>query len=270
MSKIDQIITSELYKNIKDFFNNELSFFAASLSFYTIFALIPLLLIVLSIATSLPSFELYLDRIRDFILSNLMPTHTEAISGYLDSFMDNSLKSGTVGIIYVLLTSLMFFKNYEYLIAIIFETKRRDFWSALSVYWTLITLLPIGLLLSLFLSSEIQGVLDSNEYTNWVDFISIVPFLIIWLIFFIVYKISANMGISSKSALIASFLSSLIWSVSKFLFVYYVLYNKAYASIYGSFSMILFFFLWIYFSWIIILYGLSLTKILNDKEIDSQ
>ncbi len=269
VAKIKELLKYELIKDIRSFFDNELSFFAASLSFYTIFALIPLLLIVLSIATSLPSFDEYIDKIRELILSNLIPTHTDAIGKYLDSFMDNSFKSGTVGIIYVLFTSLMFFKNYEHIVAKIFATQTRDFWNALSIYWTLITLMPIGLLLSLYLSSEIQGVLDSNRYTSGINFASIVPFLIVWLLFFIVFKISANTETRVKAALIASFFSSVTWSISKMLFVYYVLYNKAYASIYGSFSMILFFFLWIYFSWIVILYGLSFTKLLNDRIVDS-
>ncbi|MGD9654678.1 MAG: hypothetical protein AB7U44_05730, partial [Sulfuricurvum sp.] len=39
--------------------------------------------------------------------------------------------------------------------------------------------------------------------------------------------------------------------------------NKSYATIYGSFSIVLFLFLWIYASWIIFVYGLKLCYLLN-------
>ena len=80
------------------------------------------------------------------------------------------------------------------------------------------------------------------------------------------YAISAKVKIHLKSALIASFIASLVWYISKNLFVYYVAYNKTYLTIYGSFSILLFFFLWIYFSWFIYLYGLKLCFLLNEKE----
>ncbi|HCD73827.1 MAG TPA: hypothetical protein DEQ48_06365, partial [Helicobacter sp.] len=45
-------------KSILDFVaDKELSFYAASLSFYTIFAIVPLLLIIFSIFLNLPNFQ---------------------------------------------------------------------------------------------------------------------------------------------------------------------------------------------------------------------
>ena len=46
---------------IESILDTELNFYAASLSFYTIFALVPLILVVLSIIATLPNFHnLYL------------------------------------------------------------------------------------------------------------------------------------------------------------------------------------------------------------------
>ena len=52
---------------------------------------------------------------------------------------------------------------------------------------------------------------------------------------------------------LTSFASSMIWYISKNLFVYYVVYNTTYTNIYGSFSTILFFVVWLYISWVIYL-----------------
>lgn len=131
----------------------------------------------------------------------------------------------------------------------------------LSTYWTFMTLMPIALGVSFYLSTVVQG------YTGF-DLLSIFPYLIVWFTFFVAYKISTSETILYKAVFISSFFSSLTWYIGKSLFIYYVMYNKAYTSLYGSFSIILFFFLWLYISWIIYLYGLKMCAILHNKYKD--
>lgn len=260
-SKEIKNLYGSITKELKNFFDNELSFYAASLSFYTIFAIVPILLIILSIATNLPTFDDYFINIKDFIISNMMPTHTSVVESYLDSFMQNSFSLGAIGLVYVLFASIMFFKNYEFIVAKIFESKKRGFWSGVTTYWTLITLMPIGLLLSSYIGSLVQNFLE--RFDGGINILSAIPYIMVWFIFFVLFKISSQKEIDLKSALISSFMTSLAWYALKSLFVHYVLYNKAYLTIYGSFSVVLFFFLWIYLSWVVTLYGMRVCSILN-------
>ena len=253
----------KLKKLFDNFYDTDISMYAASLSFYTIFSIIPLLLVSFSLFIKLPSFSKHYERIKEFIFSNLIPTQHETISGYIDTFLQNSSKLGLIGFAFVLIASIMFFQNYEHIINKIFHTRPRGFWNSISTYWTLMTLAPIGLALSFYLSSKLQHLLNSSVYTDWIDFLALSPYLIIWLIFFITYKISSTETIDVKAAAISSFFASLVWDVSKNLFVYYVLYSKTYSTLYGSFSAVLFFFLWIYISWIIYLYGLKLCYLID-------
>ncbi len=253
-------------KEIISFFkDHDLLHYASSLSFHTILALIPILLISLSIFTHLPSFEKYYDKIRNFVFSSLIPSHQEIIVNYIDQFMQNTLSMGTIGFIFVIYVSIMFFDDYEYVVSRIFHTTPRKFWHSISVYWTLITMAPLALGISFYLSSYLQTLLDSYEYTSWINFLAVFPFLIIWFLFFVTYSISANVEVETKISLVSSFVSSSVWYLSKNLFVYYIFYNKTYLSIYGSFSAIMFFLIWIYLSWIIFLYGMKLCYILNFK-----
>lgn len=250
---------------IEDILDSEVNYYAASLSFYTVFAIIPLLLVTLSVVTSLPSFGEYYDKLKSMIFDAIMPTQTEVVSQYLDTFIDNSFKLGTMGLSYVVLTSILFFKNYEYIISKIFGSEPRGFWESISTYWTMITLIPVGIILSIYFSGYIQIEID-KRLDGSIDFLKSLPYIINWALFFVVYKISADKKISNLSAAISAFAASLLWSLLKNAFVYYVLYNKAYASIYGSFSIMLFLMLWIYFSWIILLYGFKLCAKLNKEE----
>lgn len=243
---------------IESILDTELNFYAASLSFYTIFALVPLLLVVLSIIATLPNFHnLYLE-MKQLILSNLIPTNEEVVSSYLDTFLQNSSKLGELGFISILITSVFFFKNFQYIAAKIFQSKVRDFWNSITIYWTLVTLLPIGIGISIFLSGYVQNMLASVDMD--VRFFTLSPFLITAVLFFIVFKISANKPLSNWAVGLAAFVVAMIWMCSKWFFVAYVFYNKAYLTIYGSFSILLFFLLWIYVSWLIILYGMRLCE----------
>ncbi len=248
------------------FKDHDLLHYASSLSFHTILALIPVLLISLTIFTHLPSFEEYYDKIKNFIFSALIPSHQDMIANYIDKFMQNTLSMGIIGFIFVIYVSIMFFDDYEYVVSKIFHTKPRGFWHSISVYWTLVTMAPLALGISFYISSYVQKMLNSSQYTSWIDFLSFFPFLIIWFLFFVAYMISANVEIKTKNALISSLIFSSIWYLSKNLFIYYVFYNKTYLTIYGSFSAIMFFLIWIYLSWIIFLYGLKLCYILNQKD----
>ena len=252
---------------ILEFKDDNLLHYASSLSFHTILAFIPMLLISLSVFTQLQSFDKHYDSIKKFIFSSMMPSHQEIVTKYIDEFLVNSGSSGMIGIIFVLYVSIMFFIDYENVVSKIFGTKTRSIWESLSTYWTLITLTPVGLGISFYVSGEIQNFLNTYSYLSWINILAIFPFLIIWLLFFIIYQISANVKIETKNALITSFIVALIWYISKTIFIYYVMYNKTYLSIYGSFSVVMFFFIWIYLSWIIFIYGLKLNAILHKKNL---
>lgn len=262
-----KILLKEYYIFIRDFikalFDDKLGYYSASLSFYTLFSIVPLLVIVLSILTHLPIFDEIYKNIQNMLFKNLMPTNSQEILTYINSFVANSGKLGVVGVIYVLFASMMFFKNYDYIVNDIFESQRRSFWASVSVYWTLVTLTPIMLVLSFYLSTQIQDFLGDNRLISGVEIITILPFVVVWSIFFLTYKISANTDISTLAATISSFIASLVWYLAKIGFIFYVLHNKTYLSIYGSLSILLFFFLWIYISWAIFLHGLKFCYILD-------
>ena len=246
------------------FLKGDLLYYAASLSFYTIFALLPMLLIIFSIAAALPEFQEYLKKFQDLVITNFLPAHSDIFLEYLDSFLKNSTKLGGIGLIYAFVTSILFFRNYQFITSKIFETPHRKFWDSLVVYWTCMTLFPIGFFFSIYLSTRIYSHLNSLGYSDYISWILyVIPYLVTWLIFFVLFKISANSNISNKNTLISSLITALFWSMCKWGFVYYVFYNKAYLTLYGSFSILLFLFIWVYVSWAILLFGMGLSHGMN-------
>jgi len=233
---------------------------ASSLSFYTIFSIVPIILIILSLLSSTPMFNEYYQKIEEFILSNILPTNQDIIKKYITSFVQNSQSMGMTGGIYVFVTSILFFQNFETIMKNIFHSEKRDLFNKITVYWTTITLFPILFSFSIYLSIKIQDILNSSVYTQNINLLAIIPFLTTFVMFWLAYNLGANKKLKIQALIISSTISSSIFSIAKSLFVYYVIYNKSYTSLYGSFSIVMFAFIWIYVSWIIFLSGAYLCE----------
>ena len=245
--------------------DKEILNYSASLSFYSILSLIPILFVCFSVFTQIPSFEAHYERAKSVIFTFLIPAQQDLVASYLDTFLKNSVNLGIMGLIAMAFTSLAFFSGYDFVINRITQNEPKGLWASISSYWTLLTLVPLGLGLSFYVSSLIQKTLD--DYHIGFNFFEILPFVIIWALFFISYSSSLHQ-VSLKNLALTSFCAGAIWYAGKNLFVYYVVYNKTYASVFGSFSTILFFFIWIYISWVIYLYGLKICFFLNENERD--
>lgn len=256
------------------FLKGDLLYFASSLSFYTIFALLPMLLIVFSLVAVMPEFKEYLESFKNLVITNFVPTHSDVFLNYMDNFLQNSTKLGGMGFLYAFITSILFFKNYQDIASKIFHSKTRGFWDSLSVYWTCMTLFPLGILFSIYLSAKAYAYLQELGYSIYIAwFFQLIPYFVVWAVFFMLFKISANANISNKNTLISSLITALLWSICKWGFVYYVFYNKAYLTLYGSLSILLFLFIWVYLSWAILLFGMSLSRGVDEvfiKELEKE
>ena len=253
----------------KDLFDDKLGHYASSLSWSTLFSLIPLLVILLSIFTSMPMFESVYSKIEKLIFSNLVPTDSKIVMEYINNFVASTDKLGYIGTIYVIFAVFMFFKNYDYIVNDIFEAPSRTLWEAFKTYILLLLIIPVLLGSSFYLSTFIQSYLDKNSITSMIHIYSFLPYLIVWMVFYVAYQLSANIHIDFHAALISSFIASLVWYLGKSAFIFYVIHNKTYTSIYGSIATLLFFFLWIYISWAIFIHGLKFCDLLNkDEEIE--
>lgn len=235
-------------------------YYASSLSFYTIFAMIPLLLILFSIVLKIPNFQDKINGFKTLILANILPDYTGVISSFFDTFFENSSRIGTIGFVYVLFTSLMFFRNYEFITSKVFNSKPRRFFESLIVYWVMMSLFPAGISLLIYFSSEVQGVFKDKQ--NISIFANFLVWLATCLLFLILFRISANKRLNKKILLITSFVSASVWYFLKWGFVYYVSYNKTYPTLYGSVSVLLILMLWVYISWLVLLFGMRICEAL--------
>lgn len=237
---------------------------AASLSFYTLLAIVPFAFIAISLYLNLDIFKQSYLRVKEFIFANLIPNNQAVFMQYFDEFMQNSASLGLFGLAAIFVTSVLFFMDYNYVANRIINGKNAGFLCGVAAFFLVAMFLPVIIATSLFASGFVIEKLGGMSASLNAKFALISPFLIIWLIFGCFYYFTLGRKMSAKIVFFCAFISSILWEIGKILFIKYMIYNKTYTNIYGSFSVLFFFFMWIYVSWIIYLFGLRICALAGE------
>jgi membrane protein len=83
----------------------------------------------------------------------------------------------------------------------------------------------------------------------------LLPFMVIWLVFTLLYLIMPNTHVKFKSALIGGILAGSAFQIMQWGFIRFEVNMSQYNAIYGSFAALPLFLMWLQFSWLIVLYG---------------
>ena len=255
------------YRHIRFFiiklFDEELTYYAAGLSFYTISTIIPIFFIIFSLIPKLTRFDEHYATLKTFMIEHLLPVQTDVITSYIDSFVDNATQLGLFSLSFTLIVSMLFFINFSYVVNATFKAKDTGILKTIFTYFIVIIVVPIGLLISFYFTGQVSTFIDDHIFNLGLNTSSITPMLIEWVLFFLIYKYAPNVFVYYKASAISSLIAVLIWSATKALFVHYVFLAKATSTIYGPFAITIFFLTWIYISWIIFVYGLRLCYLIN-------
>jgi len=129
---------------------------AAGLSYTTLLAMVPFLAIALTVLSAFPVFDQFKDQIMGVVLNNFLPETGAQVTDYLGGFLQNTGQMTAIGTIVLGLTAVMLLSAIEGAMNDVFRvTSPRKLLSRLVVFWTLLTVGPMLLGLSLSLASYI-------------------------------------------------------------------------------------------------------------------
>lgn len=239
---------------------------ASSLTFTTVLAIVPLLAVILSLFTAFPLFTDFKESLDAFLTNNLMPpSMSENIMSYLNAFAQQASRLTTIGVGFLIVTSIMLMMTIDEALNKIWHIRRqRPISQRILVYWAILSLGPIMLGASLwataFLAREKFGLTDDLSLLSSI-LVSLIPILLSVIGFTLLYLVAPNGKVALKDALIGGFTTALLLEIMKAGFTYYITRFPSYTLIYGTFATIPLFLLWIYLSWLVVLFGASVTAI---------
>lgn len=233
---------------------------AASLTYTTLLALVPLITIALTVVSAFPVFSDLSVQLKIFILTNLMPEFAgKIITVYMFKFSNNAAQLTAIGIVFLVVTALMMMLTIERAFNSIWRVSRpRPSMHRFVIYWATLTLGPLLIGGSLSLSSYLVGLsLGIAKQVPMLDLalLRITPVVLTTLAFALLYLTVPTRYVPRWHALAGGLVASLGFELMKKVFALYITHFASYEVVYGAFASFPVFLLWIYFSWLVVLVG---------------
>lgn len=233
---------------------------AASLTFTTLLSVVPLITIALTLFSAFPVFNEFSEHIKEFMLAYVMPeTGGKMITQYVEQFAESASRLTAVGVIFLALTALLMINTIVTAFNTIWRVARpRPLVHRILVYWSILTLGPLLVGGSLSLTSWLTGISTGHAHqvsSLGIAGLRIMPIVLTTLAFTLMYKVVPNRFVPMRHALSGGIFASLAFEFMNRAFASYIAHFPAYKLVYGAFASFPIFLLWIYLSWMVILFG---------------
>ena len=248
---------------------------SAALSYYTIFSLPPLLIIVISIS----GFFFGADAVRGEIVGQINQIVGNDAAMQIQEIIKNAALSSsnvfatTIGIIILLIGASGVFSEIQDSINFIWGIKAKPkrglikFIRNRLMSFSMIGSVGFLLLVSLVLNSllDILGkrltiLLPENTVFLFYALNTILVFVIITVLFLIIYKTLPDGKIALRDGIIGAAFTAFLFMIGKFAIGLYLKSNTM-ASVYGAAGSIILILAWVYYSAIILYFGAEFTKV---------
>ncbi|MEE6250000.1 MAG: YihY family inner membrane protein [Bdellovibrionota bacterium] len=238
---------------------NEILSQAAALSFSSVLAIIPMLALAYFSFSALGGFDKIESLMETYIINNIAPSFAENLKEYLAQIKENvSAKTmGVFGLIAFSVTSILTISKIENTLNRIWGIhKPRSLFKKGILYWGMITLAPILLGTSFYLSTKLMTMIRFDALSSLFAFVSgtILPVLFSGLAFSSLYWLLPNFKVKKRAAFSVGYSTAFVFEIAKQLYSYYAAVALG-NSFYGSLAVLPVFLLWLYVAWALVLMG---------------
>ncbi len=242
---------------------------ASAMTLASLLALIPSIVLVFTLVGAFGGIEGLESQLKEFVIRNLVANVQEQVSQYMTSFLEGVHSGAFQGLSFTFLLGavLGLMAAIENAFNQIWGIKRgRSLPRRLTTYTTIAVLSPflVGLSLTMTASAQNAEIFMRLQASAQVGgFLHIlfgfVPLLVTILGLTALYMVMPNTRVGFVSALSSGLVAGVILEISKWGYGLYLSSRTMYTTLYGSLTAIPLLFLWIQFSWIIVLFGALLT-----------
>lgn len=240
---------------------------AGALAYTTLFALVPLSMVVFGILSAFPVFNTWSDQLTGFIFSNFVPSSARVVEDWLRGFATSASKLTFTGIAALLVSLLLTMWSIESTFNRVWRVPTpRPRLMRFLVYWTLLTLGTLLAVASLAVTSYLFSlpVLSGVEDLDWSQrLLGYLPNLVELAVFSLAYWLIPHRSVPFRYALAGGLFATVLFELAKRGFAAYLLGVQTYDQLYGALAVVPIFMIWIYLSWIVVLLGASFSASLS-------
>lgn len=249
-------------RSIKGFIKDHCNLHAASLTFFTLLAIVPLAAILFGIAQQIGVQEILREELTERFKEQQDILHE------IIQLANNLLKEtkGTLiagfGFLFLFWSVLKLFRHLENALNNIWHVhKKLTVLKRIGNFFLVIISLPLFLLTSAAIKIGINNfLLDYLVFQGYwgialIFILKMIPLLLITCLFAFIYYLVPQPIVSKKAALIGGLCAAIGYQILQWIYINFQMGATRLGAIYGSFVALPLFFIWLHFSWQIFLLG---------------
>lgn len=247
---------------VKDFWDDQCLLRASALSFTTILSFVPFFALTFAVLKGLG----VQNKLEPLILEKMAAGSEEIVDKIITYINNTNMTSlGAAGLVTLIMTVITLLGNIEETFNVIWGVhETRSPYRKFSDYLSVVISGPI----LLFAAMSITTTLQSQAFMKWLMASSyfgnlmllcfqLAPYVIISLALTTLFVFIPNTKVKFKSALIGGILAGTSWQVAQWGYIHFQVGVSRYNAIYGTLALLPIFMVWIYTSWLIVLFGVE-------------
>ncbi len=255
--------------SIKGFKDHRIQLRASALTYYSLLSIVPVAAMVFGIAKGFG-----FDRRLESELRTMISEREEMaeVLNYVLDFSNSLLihiNGGIiagVGVVFLFWSVMQLLGNIENSFNAIWQIKKpRIFVRKFADYLSMMLIAPVLFFLSSTITVDMsniagsESVIGENLSPLLLFLLGLMPYLLIFLLFTLLYVIMPNTKVQFKYALNAGLIAGIIFQITQYVYIHFQIGVGRYGAIYGSFVALPLFLIWLQISWLIVLLGAELS-----------
>ncbi len=272
-ARLAQTATQVLYHVGRKSWDDHFTRRAAALSFFTLLNLFPLAALILFILSHSLLVQSNVEAIESALVEQLVtPAAQQVVMDLFDSLSKNLsvLSKGVSGV--VALAVLLLLGSSLILLV---ERSLNEIWRSpggsggsflarVALLWMGVTLLPLLVAASFALSAHFKKGMPHFYWTAHY----LLPYLVTFAAFFALYWFIPRVRLGFRAVAFSALLGAAFWEAAKqglSAYVRVIFSQSAVEKLYGSLALFPIGMVWIYYSWVIVLFGAELAYVLHHR-----
>ena len=242
---------------------------ASALTFYSMLSVVPVLAMIFGIAKGF-GFEKGLEKtvLKAFEGQEEVAVRIIAFSQALLENVKGGLVAG-IGLVILFYTIIMILSHIENAFNDIWGIKKgRSFGRKITDYLSMILLGTILFIMSssltVFVTSGVQVVTEKITILHFLRpgvffLLQFLPYVALWILFSFMYIFLPNAKINMKSGIIGALIAGTLYHFFQWAYISLQIGVSKHNAVYGSFAALPLFFIWLRYSWLIVLFGAEIS-----------
>jgi membrane protein len=248
----------------QDFVSDRCMLRASALTFYSLLSVVPVAAMALGIAQGFGLEERLAKHIHQWLPGQ--GEAVETILGFARSLLASTRKGvvAGIGVLVLFWSATRVLAHIEAALNDIWKVKGRSFLRKLTDYLALMIVSPLLVVasssLNIFIANQVADMTSGLAILRKASpvifsLLNLLPYGLLWILFFLIYRAMPNARVGYRSALIAGIIGGTLYQLTQNFYVSTQMLVANFNAVYGSFAALPLFLVWLQLSWMIVLLG---------------